>query len=377
MFLNLYKYNLLRLYRDKLTLFWNLFFPIILCTFFSITFAGLLSSEVVIKSDIAIIEDSQIPKAFYEAIDESNMFNYTIVDEIKAKEMLGNGEIFAYLIYSDKQQNKSNISLYVNQNGMNQTITKMFMDTYTQTVTTINDVISSNPQAITKIDFENLNLFKENIENVSVGNSTNLVVIYYYGTIAMSCMMSCYGGVGTAINIQANQSEVAKRQSASSSKKVKAFIATALANIINSLLSMALLIIYLIFIAKIEFGTSILMLCLVITLGIFTGFSIGLFIGVIIKKSFVIKQIICQIITILGGFLGGMMLPGIKYLIHTNAPIIEKINPASLITDSLYMLYYYNSYDKVIINLLVMLIITIIFSILSFTIIRKQRYNAL
>ena len=41
-----------------------------------------------------------------------------------------------------------------------------------------------------------------------------------------------------------------------------------------------------------------------------------------------------------------------KYIIDKNIPIINKLNPANMITDGLYSLYYYETLDRYIFNVM-------------------------
>ena len=52
-----------------------------------------------------------------------------------------------------------------------------------------------------------------------------------------------------------------------------------------------------------------------------------------------------------GCFLAGMMGVTMKYVIDKNVPIINKLNPANMITDGFYSLYYYDTLDRYIFDL--------------------------
>ena len=80
-------------------------------------------------------------------------------------------------------------------------------------------------------------------------------------------------------------------------------------------------------------------------------------------------------ITMLGCFLSGMMGITMKYIVDTNVPIINKINPASLITDGFYSLYYYDTLNRFFINIISLIIIAIILLGISIISLRRTSYD--
>lgn len=82
-------------------------------------------------------------------------------------------------------------------------------------------------------------------------------------------------------------------------------------------------------------------------------------------------------ITMLGSFFSGMMGITMKYIIDTNAPIINNINPASMITDGLYSLYYYETLNRFWINVLGLIAFSAVMVILSWVSLRRQKYDSI
>ena len=109
--------------------------------------------------------------------------------------------------------------------------------------------------------------------------------------------------------------------------------------------------------------------------GSLTGLSLGLLIGTIIKKNENIKIGILIGITMLGCFLSGMMGITMKYIIDKNIPLINKLNPAAIITDGFYSLYYYDTLDRYWYNIISLLIISLILILISANSLRRQKYD--
>ena len=82
-------------------------------------------------------------------------------------------------------------------------------------------------------------------------------------------------------------------------------------------------------------------------------------------------------LTMLGCYLSGMMGITMKYIVDKNVPIVNKINPASMITDGFYSLYYYDRLDRYWFNIASLLIFALILVIISFFSLRRQKYDSI
>lgn len=76
-------------------------------------------------------------------------------------------------------------------------------------------------------------------------------------------------------------------------------------------------------------------------------------------------------------YLSGMMGITMKYVVDKNVPIINKINPASMITDGLYSLYYYDTFDRYWFNIISLLIFAFVLMLISFFSLRRQKYDSI
>ena len=103
----------------------------------------------------------------------------------------------------------------------------------------------------------------------------------------------------------------------------------------------------------------------------------GLVVGTCMKTNENTKTGILLAITMLGCFLSGMMGITMKYIIDKNVSIINKINPASMITDGFYSLYYYNTLDRYMFNIISLLIFSGIMILLSYISLRRQKYDSI
>ena len=72
-----------------------------------------------------------------------------------------------------------------------------------------------------------------------------------------------------------------------------------------------------------------------------------------------------------------MMGITMKYVVDKNVPIVNLLNPASMITDGFYSLYYYNTYDRYLFNIISLLAFTFIMIFVSFKGLRRQKYDSI
>ncbi|QSX05211.1 ABC transporter permease [Sedimentibacter sp. zth1] len=374
MFFNIFKYNFKCLIKDKTTVFWLLIYPILLFTFFNLAFANLLDGESFNTIDIAVVQEennAQTTNNFITALDDSNMFSYSITTMDKAEELLDNGKITAIV------NCKNDIELIVNQSGMNETITKTFMDTFKQMTQTYKTIIISNPSALENNLFDKANISNSYVKNVQINKNTNVMVIFFYAALAMTCLLSSTIGSDAVTRVQANQSMVAARINIAPTHKLKSFMAMILSAMTFHLIIVFIALFYVIQILGVNFGSNIYLVLLLCVVSSFTGITFGAFISAVIVKKEGLKLIINLVMCIFGGFLSGMMDVNIKYIIQTKAPIVAYINPASLITDGFYALYYYDTLDKYFLNIEILLLLGAVFSFLTYLILRRQKYASI
>ena len=100
-------------------------------------------------------------------------------------------------------------------------------------------------------------------------------------------------------------------------------------------------------------------------------------IGCIGKLTFSAKIGICTSTTLLTGFLSGLMFGNMKDVVEQNAPILNRINPAAVLSDAYYCISVYNDtlrYQRCMITLLIM---SILFLGIAFLGVRRERYDSI
>ena len=369
MFLHNFKYTLKTLFRNKSLLFWTFAFPILMATFFHMAFADIIESEQLNVINIAIIDNDEFnnnmiyKEAFKSLSDKNNperLFDITYTNKDEASILLEDDKIEGYL-----ELVKEKPKLTFKSNGINQTILKYVIDE-------IHDTEKIMLSA-------NLNkALESNIELKNKANSNlDYMMIEFYTLIAMTCLYA--GSIGMiAIGrslpyLKGN----GKRITVSPAKRSSVIFSSLIASYIIQLMVIGLLFAYTIGVLNVDYSDKIGYIILLTLVGSLAGISIGIFIGSYFKSSENAKTGILIAITMTGCFLAGMMGVMMKYIIDKNLPIVNKVNPANMITDGFYSLYYYSDYARYFFNLVSLLIFSLILLVLSCNKIRRARYDSI
>lgn len=384
MFKHNFWYSIKILFRSRALIFWTFAFPIILGTFFYMAFHDIEKNEKLDVIDIAIIDNEElrnkqeISTTFEELSKGDNkLFNISYVTLENASTMLQNNEISGYLLVTE-EENK----IVVKENGVKETIFKYVLEEIDTTKTIVNDIVSNSPVQYTdyeKIYKEAIELYNEseaNIENISTTN-LSYTMIEFYTLIAMTCL---YGGIlgMTAINkCLANMSSVGKRVAVSALSKFKILLSSLLASYIVQLVGLFILLLYTIVVLKVDYGPHTFQVVLLSVVGSLAGLSLGLMLGTVFKTSENTKVGLVLSFTMLGCFLSGMMGITMKYLVDKNVPIINKLNPANMITDGFYSLYYFDTFERFYFNIASLLIFAFLMILIAFISLRREKYDSI
>lgn len=395
MFIHNFKYTIKTLLKNKALIFWTFAFPIILGTFFNMAFSNIENSESFKSFDIAVVEnknyeDYEYYKNALNSISEENsdnkIFNIKYLTKEDALDALESDEIYGIITFQNKPE------VIVKSNGINETILETVTEEIREQIVLSKDLIENKIKNIIstennmELDYAKLSLeLSKEVENLIKQNDTNIeditnknmsyTMIEFYTLIAMTCL---YGGILGMVAINkslANMSNHGKRVSISAIKKGSLIISNVLASYLIQLFGLALLFIYTIFVLKIDYGDNIPLIILLSLIGSLAGLSFGITTASVFKTNENLKSGIMISFTMLGCFLSGMMGITMKYIVDKNLPIINMLNPANMITDGFYSLYYYGPNDRYYFNVISLLIFTGILLSISIFSLRRQKYD--
>lgn len=393
MFFHNFKYSLKILLRNRMLLFWTFIFPILLGTFFYLALSDIEKKQKLDIIDIAIVDNESFKKdniykeTFKNLSDKNNkdrLFDIKYVKESIAKKLLKDKKITGYLYFKDED-----VSVNVLSSGINETILRYVIDEIkSEKITTdtlvdekVSESLRSGNYVINYDDiYINVNkmLKDETIHLNNISNSNlSYTMIEYYTLIAMA---SLYGSIISMFMTNyylANMTGVGKRISTSKIGKTRLLFSGLISSYIIQLFGLSLLFLYTIFVLKVDYGTNFNLVIILSLIAALAGLSLGVVVAIICKKNDNVKTSILIGISTLFCFLSGMMGITMKYVIDKNIFFLNLINPASMITDGFYSLYYYKTLDRYYFDIISLIIFISIMLIISIRNLRRQKYDSI
>lgn len=367
-----FKYRFLCIIRKKTLIFWNLVFPLILTTFFGLTLPNTYNTVEFETIPIAIVESEQFKQdvSFQETLNvldeaEEPLFDITYTSLAEAQSLLGDGEIDGIIVKEETFQ------VFVKSTGINPTIIQTFMDEYLQQTSIITNLVTQGA-SIDQV-LASMNNTNEYIHSQTNDNST-LTSVYFYTILAMCCLYGGFISMNCISSLQANQSDVGARNSMAPQSKAKMIFNDFIISYFLEFMILMILMLYMKYFINIEFGEHIGYILLNIITGIFAGNALGVLIGVVIVKKIDMKTGLITAITMFMSMLSGMMFVQMKYYVETYVPLLAKINPANMITDGLYSLYYYGPNERYFMNIVSLCIFAGICYFISYLTLRRKSY---
>ncbi|MCB5388754.1 ABC transporter permease [Blautia glucerasea] len=373
--LHLIKYNLLVKVKNFATTFWPLIFPLLLGTMFYFAFGNIDDADFE-TVQVGIVKEEEPDTLFLMFLDQmENNGNHLIAAQelsgTAALAKLENEEISG-IYYVGKAP-----SLTVAANGIPQSILQSVLTSYETGKSTIRQIVRTHPSGLWKGIQKMLNQ-QEPIIQVSLGGHTiNGTVQFFYALIAMTCLYGCFIGFGSAITLQANITALAARRCVTPTHKLKLILSEQIASFLLGYFDVIVLLVYLRYILKLDFQGKIGPMLLISFFGSLIGVSIGIFVGSLGKMKEGVKIGIILGISMICSFLSGLMNNTMKDIVEKNAPFINRINPAALISDAFYCINVYDDLGRYYRNLITLAVMSVVLVAASFLLIRRESYDSI
>ncbi len=395
-FINRIKMNL----RSKEMLIWSVVFSLALGTLFYVAFSSIYDSDKNTSIPVALVEGDlfstiaefdlsnepelagvELPKntSFEEILgdlkyeDGTKMLAVKSVSVEKAKKLLKSEKVDGIIDVRDIRD----IKLMVSESGIHQSILTSVVSVFRQYSALIVETILHNPSDVK----EALSGLNEEISLVSEkslsGDNKDPYVAYFYSLIAMMCMMASMAGLEVPTSCQANLSDVGARVNVSPMNKGTYEFAGLAAAVLTQTAITMIGLTYFIYGLQINFGGNTGYIYLTAALGTGLGVALGFFIGHIGTMTYKTKNSILTVVIVGGGFLSGLMFGQMKVLIEKNMPIINRINPSSVLTDAFYSLNMFGVSGRYYRSVLYTIILTVVFIVAGLLMSRRKSYASL
>ncbi|MCL2445125.1 ABC transporter permease [Candidatus Saccharibacteria bacterium] len=357
-------------------IFWTLLFPIALATFFQLAFSGMMDATRFDPISVAVVEVGGADEMFAETIralsaGDNRIFELMDVkDEAAAVELLQEGEIVGFFLVGEV------IEVVVRHSGISATIMQNVVDSYYQTGSVVAGILEFNPGALNMELVAGIHTGESVFQDVGDSEDADFTLIMFYALIGMVCLFAAFFGLSVVTETEANLSKKAARMSVSGTHKMVGLVVGLISSFVVAYAEMLILLAFMVFVLGVSFGSQVGWILVLSAVGILAGIAMGMVIGAATKWSDNAKYALVSNMSVVSAFLAGMMLWQMRYVIEAHAPIVNRINPATLITDALYSLYFFDSMDRYFANLMNLILITGVFVLIAYVFVRRKRYDS-
>lgn len=367
--------------RAKTSIFWALLFPVFLGLLFYFMFDNLGQVEQFSCVKVGVIQSDEDAswENFLTILDELEaedgvkMFTVTEYPDEKAAELaLKKKEIEGYVRLENP------LHMTVAESNTRTTLFKCFLDQYEQNKALIDKMAKKEPSKIPLLVKSLSANEKVSIQEIPLkGEDKNPYTQYFYALISMTCLIASMMGLINGISIQADLSPLAARRNVAPTRKMTQILIDFLASFFIYCIIVSIVIAVVVFCYKQDFGNNAWLILLGGWVGSFTGLAFGMFIAVVFSGGRRTKEGICVAFFMTSSFLSGLQWANITYYIEKYCPVINRINPATLVVNAFKSLAVFGDIRQYTVNLLTLLGIGILFLCISIMKLRRTRYASI
>lgn len=367
--LHLYWFNLKQKIRCVSEMFWSLAFPLILSTFFWLTF-GTENVELQNPVATALVQEGNIYfEEFLSSLD-GEVLTLRTMDEEEALAALADGTVEG-IFYSSEIP-----SLTVAGVQINESVLEMLLNSYVQNQALVMDLAKDNPLKLLTMK-ESMEFDRDFVQSISLGgNSLDGNLNYFFALIGMACMFGSFMGMTSALNLRADRSALAARRCVVPTNRLTVVVSEMLAAFTVQFLNMCILLLYMYLVLGINFGAKWILILPVCILGSMAGVAIGICVGSLpIPEGAKMGMLVGG--SLLLSFLSGLMFGAMKNLVEKFCPILNRINPSALISDAFYSISVYENIQRYGTDLVILALITAVLILASFLRLRREKYDSI
>ncbi|MDD3796695.1 MAG: ABC transporter permease [Lachnospiraceae bacterium] len=375
--LHLIKYRFICTMRDRTSMFWAIAFPLMLATLFFFAFSNMGNNNLK-TIPVALVKDSGNLTAstfvsFLDSMekDDSHIIQVERLSEEDAVTQLKENKITG-IFYAQETP-----SLMVASEGMEESILQSLLDSYNRNADMMYTVATEKPFGLVAAAAA-VSDYRELVQETTIdGKEVNGFLQYFLALIAMACLYGCFLGFSTALELQANLSSLAIRRSITPTHRLKMVFVDMLVTFAVHFVNVMILLAYLKYILKVDFGRNMGGTVLVCAVGCLIGVALGIFVGSCGRGREMVKVGIMLAVSMVCCFLSGLMIAQMKNMIEQYCPIVNRLNPAALISDALYCMSIYNNPARYGRDMVTLLIMAGVLGLGAFLMVRRERYDSI
>ncbi len=385
----MYKYFLLDRLRNGTAIFWVLIFPLALMVCFNVAFGNLTSADNIDLKQTAMIRAGS-NEMYYDS------FN-SMLEELTKPGSNGDGALLNINEYEDEndvikalEDGDLDLAFKVYDDRIETLLPKEYTDTACGVGKTIADTFMNNSKLInTALEVNPLEAQKliqnigESIDFVTVkesdfvDESPNAYLWYFYSTFVMGILFNALNGVEMTGNIKADNGYHAMRVSGCPKKKIKLILSSYAAHLTIALAVNAVQLFIMKAFLDIPLGTDITKLVtFVVSCNVFS-IALGTLCGCLLKGNTDSKCNKTSAIIMTSSFLSGEMICQLPGFIESTCPVLNDINPATIMNMALFRLAYTTNDLDFYSNLIKIVVLAVICLTASILLLRRERYASL
>lgn len=200
---------------------------------------------------------------------------------------------------------------------------------------------------------------------------------YYYATFVMGVMFNIILGIQLVGDTQADVTKSALRVGLSSTSKSKIFMASFAAKLLVVFICECIQLVLMNYIFKVPVGNRIGHLMLFLILADLFTLSLGEVFGLYLKGEISKRENIANALLMTSVFLSGEMIASLPGTFEVSCPIINDINPATVLNFAFYNLVYYEDLSGFYQELLKIALAAVVLIVISIVRLRRQKYASL
>jgi len=344
-------------------------FPIVMGIIFHIAFGdlgfdiGLIPVAVVVGGDL-----SPIAYAFYSALPSLGVvMDATVMEQTAATALLHAREISGVFVLGD------GIELFTTGGGIAVSILETVANEFMAVSGAVGNIAAVNPGAIPAA-IAAIESYTTSITPFSqIG--ANVLQNYFYVMLALGCFMGVHMGLSSAEQIQPDMSLVGTRVSVAAVPKLKLFFENLFAGVLMQFLMSIVTVAFYTFVLNVNFGPRLGLVLLACFVASAMSVALGMLIASIVKGKITIKRTLVMAFTNVFMIAAGMMSIAIRNTIRDFAPILDRINPVALISDTFVTLAIRENLELYIQNMIIMGVLVLVFAVISGVIMARRTYE--
>ena len=355
------------LVRTPSVIVWVLAFPLIMSAIFLFMFSGMRTDGVVDPVPVALVAPAdekddapagsftQVAEALAEPGEDQLLDLRRVGTADEAEVLLSSGEIDGYFeIASDGTPALTVGSAYTlssadGETAVNRTILETVASSYVQSRALLEEVARRDPAALADpAAVADALGIQVDVEQVQITHARpEEIVRYYYALLGMGALMASQAGMLAVAQAQPGVSALGARRAVSGTSRLRQLAGCVLGAWAVSTVALTLAFAFLRLVAGVDFGgreglalVSVAVCALLATaLGACVG-ALPLSAG-ISARSGILTALTC-VLSLFAGLYGTAAMELADNLAHT-LPWTSWVNPAKLVCDTFYALYYYTS----------------------------------